>query len=89
LIARLPLIRIPVKHSYSTSELQGLLNPYLSSGRQYVPSVQAAAVNAQQNCPKCGSDMLLRTAKSGANQGARLEDLVPVTAVPPRPVRLW
>lgn len=69
--ARLPLVRVPVKHSYSTSELQALLQPYLSSVKPVVPELQVAAVEAGPSCPKCGSDMVLRTAKSGANQGEK------------------
>jgi predicted RNA-binding Zn-ribbon protein involved in translation (DUF1610 family) len=67
--ARLPLVRIPVKHAYSTGELQALIKPYLSTGSQAVPSIQVTAVEPGPICPKCGSEMILRTAKSGANQG--------------------
>jgi hypothetical protein len=69
--AKLPLVRVPVKHSYSTSELQSFLNPYLGSGKQAVPSIQVTTANTQPSCPKCGSDMVLRTAKNGANQGEK------------------
>jgi hypothetical protein len=69
--ARLPLLRVTVKHSYSTSELQALLNPYLASGRQAPPRVPDAVAEIQPTCPKCGSDMVLRTAKSGTNQGGK------------------
>ena len=68
--ARLPLLRIPVKHAYSTNELQALLKPYVSSVRQEAPALKTA-VEAEPSCPKCGSAMLLRTAKSGANQGEK------------------
>lgn len=69
--AKLPLVRIPVKHSYSTSELQALLNPYLAPGRQALPSLQVATSDPQPSCPKCGSVMVLRIAKSGANLGEK------------------
>jgi hypothetical protein len=67
--AKLPLIRVPAKHSYSTTELQALLRPYLSPEGQALPSEHAAKPDGGPSCPKCGSDMVLRTARSGANQG--------------------
>ncbi|HEX2996233.1 MAG TPA: DUF2726 domain-containing protein [Anaerolineales bacterium] len=69
--ANLPLIRIPVKHTYSVTELQNLLKPYLVMDRQVSPTVQTSVTEALPHCPKCGSDMVLRTAKSGANQGEK------------------
>jgi hypothetical protein len=69
--ARLPLVRIPVKHSYSISELQTLLRPYLGPGQQAVLGGQVSAENTEPSCPKCGSVMVLRTAKSGTNQGEK------------------
>lgn len=67
--AGLPLVRIPVKHSYSASELRGLLHPYLVASRQTIRSLKAAA--PAPDCPRCGNDMVLRTAKSGANPGEK------------------
>jgi hypothetical protein len=69
--AKLPLIRVPVKHSYSTSELQALLNPYLTSSKQQMPVSLVVDAELPPSCPKCGSEMVLRTAKSGANQGEK------------------
>lgn len=69
--ANLPLLRIPVKHTYSVTELLSLLKPYLAMDRQASPTVQTSTLEAQPRCPKCGSDMVLRTAKSGANQGEK------------------
>jgi hypothetical protein len=69
--AQLPLIRVPAKHSYSTTELQALLNPYLSIDRQVQLSEPISNPAGQPHCPKCGNDMVLRTAKSGANQGEK------------------
>lgn len=68
--AGLPLIRVPVKHSYSVAELQALLKPYLAMEKPAPPGIQVATPT-QPCCPKCGSDMILRTAKSGANQGEK------------------
>ena len=69
--AKLPLIRVPAKHSYSTTELQALLKPYLATERPSSPSEPVVNPDEQPHCPKCGSDMVLRTAKSGANQGEK------------------
>lgn len=73
--AGLPLARFAVKSGYSPTEIQSQIMPKfehqapaatLSSGTANpvgVPSDSAPA------CPKCGSTMILRTAKSGANAG--------------------
>jgi hypothetical protein len=67
--AGLPLLRIPVKHAYSTHELQALIEPYITSGSKELPAGPDA--DPQPACPRCGSLMVLRTAKSGANQGEK------------------
>jgi hypothetical protein len=77
--AQLPLLHIPVRRSFIAAELEALLAPYLSTAVVSTPTlvsppeapVQAAAVSANQSprCPKCDSEMILRTAKSGANAG--------------------
>ena len=93
--AKLPLVRVPVQHAYSASELKMLLQRYLPLASpapaapqpvaaEIVPvqrplppsgtrSVAPPAVQSPvgQTCPKCGSAMVLRTAKSGANQGGK------------------
>ena len=69
--AKLPLVRIPVKHSYTTTELQALLKPYLVTEQLAVPDLQPPSQNTDPICPKCGSRMILRTAKSGSNQGEK------------------
>ncbi|MGE5252054.1 MAG: DUF2726 domain-containing protein, partial [Bacteroidota bacterium] len=66
--AKLPLIRVPAKHSYSVSELSSLLQPYLKLGP---PPAPTAPQEAAPRCPKCGSEMFLRTARSGPNQGQK------------------
>jgi len=65
--AQLPLLHIPVKRSYVTTEIAALLAPYL--GGTPAVSAPAAPVAESPVCPKCGSPMILRTAKSGANAG--------------------
>jgi predicted RNA-binding Zn-ribbon protein involved in translation (DUF1610 family) len=71
--AKLPLIRVPVKHAYAVSELVALLRPYMglpAEGSAPVSEVTPAAESvAAPRCPKCGSEMVLRTAKNGINQG--------------------
>lgn len=68
--AHLPLVRVPVKRSYSTAEISAALAPYLGSPtKEAFPIIGNNEKSAVPNCPKCGSPMILRTAKSGANQG--------------------
>jgi len=69
--AKLPLVRFPVRHSYSPSELNAVLQQYL--GAEKAEPLSQPETSSQENasplCPNCGSEMVLRTAKSGANQG--------------------
>jgi predicted RNA-binding Zn-ribbon protein involved in translation (DUF1610 family) len=70
--AKLPLIRISVKHSYSVSELTSLLKPYFVSKK--TSTMQSVVVDGNKTipkCPKCGGEMVLRTAKNGSNQGEK------------------
>ena len=74
--AQLPLARIPVQRAYDVAELTALLRE--KAGREPAsPSSEPAAAAASPaasaatppKCPKCGSAMVLRTARTGANQG--------------------
>lgn len=76
--ARLPLLHIPVRRAYVAAEIEAQIVPFL--GMQTVstpipmhdpepPAQVAPDVTESPRCPKCGSEMLLRTAKSGANAG--------------------
>lgn len=69
--AKLPLIRFPVRRSYSTSELDSVLKRYLyiSGTNNLSQPVIRETASAAPLCPKCNSEMVLRTAKKGANQG--------------------
>jgi len=69
--ANLPLVRIPVKHSYSTSELESLLRQNIDSYNFETPNEPGNVENSgiTPHCPKCGNEMVLRTAKNGPNQG--------------------
>jgi len=70
-VSNLPLVRIPVKHSYSVAELQALLRPYLETSKLAPPNLQASPQGVQPHCPNCGGEMVLRTAKNGMNQGEK------------------
>jgi len=73
----LALIHIPVKKAYVTSELASQLAPYIQiitpiSTPATAPTPQKSEVKSvyeAPRCPKCGSEMVLRKAKSGANAG--------------------
>jgi predicted RNA-binding Zn-ribbon protein involved in translation (DUF1610 family) len=71
--AQLPLVRIPVQHSYSVTVLNELLRQHLGS-KEVSPSNASLPVHSTSTspvCPKCGGTMVLRTAKNGANQGGQ------------------
>lgn len=75
--AGLPLSRFAVKSGYSPIEIQSQIMPHFSDqapglsspGRPTVPT--GAPSDSTPACPKCGSKMILRTAKSGANAGGQ------------------
>lgn len=68
--AKLPLIHISVQRGYSQSELKTKLSAYVSGAQ--IKSEQLEPVqDTSPHCPKCGSEMILRTAKRGDNQGGK------------------
>jgi hypothetical protein len=83
--AGLPLLRVPVKTGYAQREVQNLLAPFVISSLPnatvipktlrnptpivLTPALDPAITQTEPTCPKCGANMLLRTAKSGANAG--------------------
>jgi predicted RNA-binding Zn-ribbon protein involved in translation (DUF1610 family) len=77
--ARLPLLRFPAQFSYSQAEVSAALRPYLGKvetpaapvpiAAPRVAPVAPSATTTAPACPKCGSEMVLRTAKSGTNAG--------------------
>lgn len=70
--AKLPLARIPVKHTYSVAELSTLLRQHALAKDILAPQLVAdKPADDAPVCPKCGSPMILRTAKSGTNQGGQ------------------
>jgi hypothetical protein len=67
---KLPLLHISVQRGYSQNELKSQLSAYLSD----TPMNNKQPEQVQESsprCPKCGSEMVLRTAKRGDNQGGR------------------
>lgn len=82
--AELPLLRFPAQHSYSPTEIYDRLNAlFTPRGEDPAESQQAttepppveisasAAPTEAPACPKCGTTMQLRTARSGANAGGQ------------------
>jgi predicted RNA-binding Zn-ribbon protein involved in translation (DUF1610 family) len=70
--AKLPLVRVPAKRAYTAAELDALLKPYSKKADEVIATKEPEKEKkADPCCPKCGSEMILRTAKSGANQGER------------------
>ncbi|MFA6292340.1 MAG: topoisomerase DNA-binding C4 zinc finger domain-containing protein, partial [Victivallales bacterium] len=67
--AGIPLLRVPVKRSYSTDELSEMIRKALSSPEVAVQTSPPAPVNPV--CDKCGAEMVLRTSQKGANAGNR------------------
>jgi hypothetical protein len=75
--AGLPLVHIPVRQSYHTREINDLLKAALL-GRSIRPvSEKPVGVDPQAPdstvplCPKCGTPMVLRTARRGENIGGQ------------------
>jgi len=69
-VAKLPLIHIPVQRSYSQNELKAKIAVHVS-GKQVTAEQPQQTLVASPKCPKCGSEMILRTAKKGDNQGGK------------------
>ena len=64
---KLPLMHVSVQRSYSQSELKSKLSAYLS-GKQFINKQPEPVQESSPRCPKCGSEMILRTAKQGDNR---------------------
>lgn len=67
--ASLPLERISVRPAYNPQEINSQL--LKAAGRREAPKEEVARTEktGSQICPKCGAEMVLRTAKSGNNIG--------------------
>jgi len=68
--AKLPLMHISVQRSYSQSELKSKISEYLTSTQSSTKQPEQIQESSPR-CPKCGSEMVLRTAKRGDNQGGK------------------
>lgn len=73
--AALPLIHFPVRRTFNPETVAAQLNDYLPAVKAPVPAdMPLASVDKVQSspaCPKCGSQMILRTAKQGKNAGSQ------------------
>lgn len=72
--AGLPLVRFAVKCGYAPSEVEAQIRQYLTLPTVVsIESLKPATTSSDPCpiCPKCGSRMILRTAKSGTNSGAQ------------------
>ncbi|MEO1255546.1 MAG: DUF2726 domain-containing protein, partial [Bacteroidota bacterium] len=72
-VAGLPILHIRVRREYDIKKIARVLSPYLN----YQIKLQPTAMNTElenkimetQECPRCGAEMILRTAKQGQNVG--------------------
>ena len=80
--ANLPLLRIPTRNGYNTAELSALIKQTLHNGTSGLqdqksiretetpsPAPQGKSPDLKPFCPKCGVQMVLRTAHQGAQSG--------------------
>jgi predicted RNA-binding Zn-ribbon protein involved in translation (DUF1610 family) len=61
-------MHISVQRGYSQNELKSKISDYLSGG----PIINEQPEQVQEStprCPKCGSEMVLRTAQQGTHKG--------------------
>lgn len=77
--AGLPLVRLPAQRVYTVSDIKAQIAPYLPSAMTLVSAttlplhllIDHPAAPTAPCCPKCGSDMVLRTTDSGPNEGTQ------------------
>jgi hypothetical protein len=75
--AGLPLIRVETRQGYSVQQLEILLSPYIGA-QSTAPSATPVSTPLPPepaidtpHCPQCNTPMVLRTARSGPNQGGK------------------
>lgn len=70
-VSGLPILHIKVQRDYDLKTLAATLQPYFQQEiRPYKGHIPESSKNDKPNtCPKCGSDMVLRTVKRGENKG--------------------
>lgn len=67
--AGLSVVHITAKRKYAPAEIAVLVLPYLAAPTA-VPAIPPVAISASaQRCPKCGNEMVLRTATQGERAG--------------------
>jgi hypothetical protein len=77
--AGLPIVHILARRTYAVMDITAQLASYLNGAKTTgIPSAKSSAPiqaspepDENPRCPKCGSPMLLRTAKTGPNAGNR------------------
>jgi predicted RNA-binding Zn-ribbon protein involved in translation (DUF1610 family) len=72
--AKLPLLRVSVRHAYNVEELRGLIRQQVRGNAKDKPTELPAREEQETQapvCPECGNAMVLRTAKRGPNQGGQ------------------
>lgn len=71
--AQLSLVHVPVKHGYPTEKLNRYLQQkagiVFSQYHDLDEQAEQGDVQSVPPCPKCGAEMVQRTARSGANAG--------------------
>lgn len=72
----LPLIRYPVRHTYSMEEIGRQVFPIIEPQESHLQQIVIPRETSTESktpttpfCPKCGIPMVLRTASQGANKG--------------------
>jgi hypothetical protein len=70
--AGLPLLRVPVRHTYNSREIEDLITP-LFKNRESAQGIAQPVVNptvaSPPLCPKCGIPMVIRTVAQGEYKG--------------------
>lgn len=66
--ANLPLMHVSVQRGYSQTELKSKISAYLS-GKPNIDEQPRQEKETSPRCPKCGSEMVPRTAKQGEHKG--------------------
>ena len=70
--AQLPLVRVPVRQSYNVNELAALFRSALqkrAADNRLISQPARPQATVPPTCPKCGIQMVLRTAKRGNTPG--------------------
>jgi hypothetical protein len=69
--AGLPLLHVSAQRSYSPNELCALVEPHLGAAPASQPSPPPVPGSGPPLCPKCGVQMVLRTASKGPQAGQK------------------